>query len=314
MSKDNVKFRTSIGGQALMEGILMRGPDKQAIVVRKPDGELETKVEPVKALRQKFPILGWPFIRGSVNFVETMVNGVKALTYSASFLPEEETEDPSKLDLWLDKHLGGEKAEKAVIGVSVFLGIILAVGLFFLLPTVLAGLFAKFVKSRILRNLIEGVIRIVIFLAYIILASKMKEIKRVWMYHGAEHKTIFCYEKGLPLTPENAMAQSRFHPRCGTSFLFLVMIVSILVTSVVSWTNVWIRLILRIALLPVIVGISYELIKYAGRHDNVLTAVLSAPGKALQRVTTAEPDESMLEVAIAALKEVIPEEAGRDKW
>lgn len=314
MSKDNVKFRTSIGGQALMEGILMRGPDKQAIVVRKPDGELETKVEPVKALRQKFPILGWPFIRGSVNFVETMVNGVKALTYSASFLPEEETEDPSKLDLWLDKHLGGEKAEKAVIGVSVFLGIILAVGLFFLLPTVLAGLFAKFVKSRILRNLIEGVIRIVIFLAYIILASKMKEIKRVWMYHGAEHKTIFCYEKGLPLTPENAMAQSRFHPRCGTSFLFLVMIVSILVTSVVSWTNVWIRLILRIALLPVIVGISYELIKYAGRHDNVLTAVLSAPGKALQRVTTAEPDESMLEVAIAALREVIPEEAGRDKW
>ena len=179
---------------------------------------------------------------------------------------------------------------------------------------VLAGLFAKFVKSRILRNLIEGVIRIVIFLTYIILASKMKEIKRVWMYHGAEHKTIFCYEKGLPLTPENAMAQSRFHPRCGTSFLFLVMIVSILVTSVVSWTNVWIRLLLRIALLPVIVGISYELIKYAGRHDNVLTAVLSAPGKALQRVTTAEPDESMLEVAIAALKEVIPEETGRDKW
>ncbi len=314
MSKDNVKFRTSIGGQALMEGILMRGPDKQAIVVRKPDGELETKVEPVKAIRQKVPILGWPFIRGTVNFIETMVNGVKALTYSASFLPEEETEDPSKLDLWLEKHLGGEKGEKAVIGVSVFLGILLAVGLFFLLPTVLAGLFAKFVKSRILRNLIEGVIRIVIFLIYIILASKMKEIKRVWMYHGAEHKTIFCYEKGLPLTPENAMAQSRFHPRCGTSFLFLVMIVSILVTSVVSWTNVWIRLLLRIALLPVIVGISYELIKYAGRHDNVVTAVLSAPGKALQRVTTAEPDESMLEVAIAALKEVIPEETGRDKW
>ena len=314
MAKETVKFRTSIGGQALMEGILMRGVDKQAIVVRRPDGELETKVEPIRALRQKYPILGWPFIRGTVNFIETLVNGVKALTYSASFLPEEEQGEPDKLDLWLEKHLGGEKAEKAVIGFSVFLGLVLAVGLFFMLPTVLAGLFTGVVKNRILRNLIEGVIRILIFLAYIILASKMKEIKRVWMYHGAEHKTIFCYEKGLELTVENARDQSRLHPRCGTSFLFIVMIVSILVTSVVSWSTVWVRLLLRLALLPVIVGISYELIKYAGRHDNILTAILSAPGKALQLVTTAEPDDSMLEVAIAAMKEVIPEEEGTDKW
>ncbi len=314
MSKDNVKFRTSIGGQALMEGILMRGVDRQAIVVRKPDGELESKVEPLNPLSKRFPILGWPFIRGTVNFIETMVNGVKAISYSAEFLPEEEQEEPSKVDLWLEKHLSGEKAEKAVVGVSVFLGLVLAVGLFFMLPTVLAGLFTGIVKNGILRNLIEGVIRILIFLAYIILASKMKEIKRVWMYHGAEHKTIFCYEKGLELTVDNVRPQPRLHPRCGTSFLFIVMIVSILVTSVVSWSTVWIRLVLRLALLPVIVGISYELIKYAGRHDNILTAILSAPGKALQLVTTAEPDDSMMEVAIEAMKLVIPEEEGSDKW
>lgn len=315
MAKDTVKFRTSIGGQALMEGILMRGVDKQAIVVRRPDGELERKVEPIHALSQKYPILGWPFIRGTVSFIETMVNGVKALTYSASFLPEEEQEEPSKVDLWLEKHLSGEKAEKAVIGVSVALGLALAVGLFFLLPAVISHFFESFIKSRILINLIEGLIRILLFLAYIILASRMKEIRRVWMYHGAEHKTIFCYEKGLELNVENARPQSRLHPRCGTSFLFIVMIVSILVISLVSWTNnIWIRLLLRLALLPVIVGISYEIIKYAGRHDNWLTAILSAPGKALQLVTTAEPDDSMLEVAIESLKLVLPDEAGSDKW
>ena len=315
MSKENVKFRTSIGGQALLEGILMRGVDKQAIVVRKPDGETVEKIEPVKPLRLKYPILGWPLIRGSVNFVETLVNGVKALMYSAEFMPEEEQEqETSKLDRWLEKHLSGEKAERAIIGVSVFFGILLAVVLFFMLPTVIAGLFTGLVKSSVLRNLIEGVIRIVIFLAYIILASKMKEIKRVWMYHGAEHKTIFCYEKGLDLTVENARTQPRLHPRCGTSFLFIVMIVSILVTSVVTWTTVWLRLVIRIALLPVIVGISYEIIKYAGRHDNVLTRILSAPGKALQLVTTAEPEDDMLEVAIKALKLVLPDEEGADRW
>ena len=297
-----------------MEGVLMRGVDKEAIVVRKPDGELERKVEPLKALRLKYPVLGWPLIRGTVNFIESMVHGVRALTYSASFLPDEEVEEPGKLDKWLNEHLGGEKGEKAVVGFSVFLGLLLAVGLFFLLPTVIAGLFTGFVKSGILRNLIEGVIRIVIFLAYIILASKMKEIKRVWMYHGAEHKTIFCYEKGLELTVENARTQPRLHPRCGTSFLFIVMIVSILVTSLVSWSGVWVRLILRIALLPVIMGISYELIRYAGGHDNILTVILSAPGKALQLVTTAEPDDDMLEVAIESLKLVLPDKEGADRW
>jgi uncharacterized protein YqhQ len=314
LSKEDVKFRTSIGGQALMEGILMRGPEKQSIVVRKPDGELETKIEPVNAIKNRMPILGFPLIRGTVNFIESMVTGVKALTYSASFLPEDEQEEPDKVDQWIEKHFSNETAEKLIIGISVALGIILAVGLFFLLPTVIAGFFAKWIGNGILRNLIEGALRIIIFLLYITLASKMKEIKRVWQYHGAEHKTIFCYEKGLDLTVENCRSQPRLHPRCGTSFLFIVMIVSILVFAVVRWSNVWIRMLLRIVLLPVVVGISYELIKYAGRHDNIITKILSAPGKALQLVTTAEPDDSMLEVAIEALKLVIPEEKGTDKW
>ncbi len=315
MSKEKVKFRTSIGGQALMEGILMRGPEKQSIVVRKPDGTLEDKVEPVSSIRKKYPILGWPLIRGTVVFVESMVKGVKAITYSANFLPEEEQGEPDKLDLWLKKHFPDDKADKLITGVAVALGIALAVGLFFLLPTILTGLTTGFIESRLLRNLIEGIVRILIFLAYIVLTAKVKEIKRLWMYHGAEHKTIFCYEKGLPLTVENCRVQPRLHPRCGTSFLFLVMIVSILVFAVVSWSNVWIRMILRIVLLPVVMGISYELIKYAGGHDNILTTILSAPGKALQLVTTAEPDDDMLEVAIEAMKLVIPENAGTtDKW
>ena len=290
----------------------MRGPEKQAIVVRKQDGQLDVKEEPVSSIRQRYPILGWPLIRGTVVFLESMIKGVKAITYSANFLPEEEQE-PDKLDLWLEKRFG-DKGDKVIIGISVALGIALAVGLFFMLPTILTGLVADIIPSRLLRNVIEGALRIVIFLAYICLTARVKEIKRIWMYHGAEHKTIFCYEKGLPLTVENCRAQPRLHPRCGTSFLFLVMIVSILVFAVVSWSNVWIRMALRIVLLPVVVGISYELIKYAGRHDNLLTTVLSAPGKALQLVTTAEPDDSMLEVAIEAMKRVIPEEAGADKW
>ncbi len=306
-------FKTSIGGQALMEGILMRGPEKEAIVVRKPDGTLEEKVESVTSPKDKFAPFGWPIIRGSVNFVDTMIKGVKALTYSASFLPEEDAE-PDKVDKWIEKHFTAEKAQKIIIGVSVVIGLVVSVGLFILLPTILAGLFYNAMESRILRNLIEGVIRIVIFLLYMILASKMKEIKRVWMYHGAEHKTIFCYEAGLPLTVENAKSQPRLHPRCGTSFMIIVMVVSILVFSVVNVESVWLRMALRLALLPVTVGISYELIKYAGRHDNWFTRIISAPGKALQLITTKEPDDDMLEVAIRSLELVKPEVAGSDAW
>ena len=308
-------FKTSIGGQALMEGILMRGPEKQAIVIRKPDGTLEEKVEGYSLPKDKYPILGLPIIRGAVNFVDTMIKGVKAMMYSAEFLPEEEQGEPDKLDLWIQKHFPEDKAQKVIVGVAVALGIALSVGLFILLPTILAGLVAPFVGNGILRNLIEGLFRIVIFLSYLMLVSRMKEIKRVWMYHGAEHKTIFCYEAGLPLTVENARKQPRLHPRCGTSFLLIVMVVSILVFSLVRWSNVWVRMLMRILLLPLTVGISYEIIKYAGRHDNVLTRIISAPGKALQLITTAEPDDSMLEVAIRSLELVRPEERGAgDSW
>lgn len=309
----DVKFRTSIGGQALIEGIMMRGPKKQAMVVRTPD-KLVVREEELKFIKERYPILGWPIIRGTVNFVSSMASGIRALTFSVECMPEEEQEKPSKFDLWIEKKFGGEKAEKIIIGIAVALGVCLSIGLFVLLPTVIAGALNSATDSTILKNLTEGVIRIVIFLIYLWLATKMKEIARVWMYHGAEHKTIFCYEKGLPLTVENARGQSRFHPRCGTSFLILVMIVSILVFSVVSWSNVWMRMGLRILLLPVVVGISYELIKWAGRNDNLLTRIVSAPGKALQRLTTKEPDDSMLEVAIEAIKLVIPEKEGEDKW
>jgi len=312
-SKESKEFRTSIGGQALIEGIMMRGPKKQAIVVRTKDG-LVTKTEELKLLKDKYPIVGVLFIRGVVNFISSMAIGVKALMFSADYLPEEEQEETSKLDLWLEDHLGSEKAEKVIITIAVVLGVALSVGLFMLLPTFLAGFVSGYIENNILKNLFEGVLRIVIFILYMWGATRMKDIKRMWSYHGAEHKAIFCYEKGLPLTVENVKVQSRQHPRCGTSFLFIVMIVSILVFSLTSWNNIWIRIGLRLLLLPVVVAISYEVIKLAGRYDNFLTRVVSAPGKALQRLTTQEPDEEMIETAIEALSLVIPEEAKDAEW
>ena len=311
--KKEKNFKTSIGGQALLEGIMMRGPKKQAIVVRTEDG-LVDKVDDIKMVKDNYPILGLPFIRGTVNYIATMVEGIKALTYSASFLPEEEQENPSKLDLWIEKHFSTKTAENLIIALGVVLGLGVSVVLFFLLPTALTGLLNGVIEGRIVKNLIEGLIRICIFILYLWLTSKVKDIKRVWQYHGAEHKTIFCYEAGLELTVENARQQSRFHPRCGTSFLFIIIIVSILVFTVVSWSNVVMRMVFRLLLLPVVVGISYELIKLAGRYDNVFTRLISAPGKAMQHLTTKEPDDEMLEVAIAALKLVLPENEGEDAW
>lgn len=312
--KQSCGFRTSIGGQALIEGILMRGPEKQSIVIRKPDGELETKVETPTFLRSKYKICDLPLIRGSITFVESMLYGVKALTYSAEFLPEEEQEEESKLDKWVEKKFGMEKAQKFIIGFAVFLGICLSVGLFILLPTLLAGFVKHLTDSSIILNLSEGLMRIIIFLLYMVFCTRMPELKQVFRYHGAEHKTIFCYEKGLELTVENVREQSRFHPRCGTSFLFVVMIISILVFSVVQWKNAWVRMGLRLLLLPVVVGISYEIQRWAGAHDNWFTAILTAPGKALQKLTTAEPDDGMIECAIKALELVIPEKEGADRW
>ena len=307
------EFKTSIGGQALIEGIMMRGPKKMSIVVRTKDG-LVTKTQELKPVKERYPILGFPFIRGVVNFASSLSIGMRSIMYSAEQMPEEEQEDPSKLDVWLEKKLGGEKGEKAILTIAVIISIALSVGLFILLPTFLAGFIARFVENSILRNLIEGCIRIIIFLTYLWLTTKLSYIQRVWAYHGAEHKTIFCYEKELPLTVENVRIQSALHPRCGTSFLFIVMIISILVFSLTTWNNLLIRMALRIALLPVVVAISFEIIKLAGRYDNILTRIISAPGKALQRFTTRQPDDEMIEVAIAALTEVKPEDEKEAAW
>jgi len=311
--KKSKEFRTSIGGQALIEGIMMRGPKKQAIVVRTKDGFV-TKTEEIKLLKEKYPVLGFVFIRGVVNFIGTMAIGMRAMTFSAGQIPEEEQEKPSRFDEWIEKKFGSEKAEKAVVTFAVILGVALSVGLFIMTPTILAGLVSRFIDNRILKNLCEGVLRIAIFLVYMWLATRLNDIKRVWAYHGAEHKTIFCYEKGLDLTVENVKGQSRLHPRCGTSFLFIVMIVSILVFSFTSWNNIWIRIVLRLLLLPVVVAISYEIIKLAGRYDNLLTRIVSAPGKALQRLTTMEPDDDMILTSIEALKLVLPENIKEAEW
>ena len=305
-------FRTSIGGQALIEGILMRGPKKQAIVCRTAEGLVE-KVDELKLLKDKYPIFGWPFIRGCVTFIDSMIKGMQALTYSAELVPVEDQE-PDKLDQWIEKHFEAEKASKIVIGTAVVLGIALALFLFIFLPTLIVGLIKPLTQNLVLRNLSEGVVKIIILLAYMRLCCCVSDVKRLFSYHGAEHKTIFCYEHGKPLTVENGRTESRFHPRCGTSFLLVVVVVSILVNSVVTLTNSFARMGAHLLLLPVVVGISYEINLWCGRHDNWLSAALSAPGKWLQHMTTNEPDDSMIECAIRAMELVIPEEKGSDAW
>ena len=313
-NNENVCFRTMIGGQALIEGIMMRGPDKQAIVCRTKDG-LTEKVEPLRLIKDRHPALGWPFIRGLVTFADSMLKGMKALSYSASLLPEEEQEEPTKFDLWLEKKLGSEKAEKAIIGFAAFLGVCLAVARFLFLPTFIAGFIPGVEGHYTLRSLLEGAIKIVIFLVYLWLCSRMKDMKRLFAYHGAEHKTIFCYEKGLPLTVENVWPQSRFHPRCGTSFLLVVIVLGIFVGLLIQIDNTLLRFALRLLLLPVIVCVAYELNRWAGRHDrNIVSRIFTWPGKQLQHLTTNEPDDGMIECAIRALELVIPEEKGKDAW
>ena len=311
------KFRTSIGGQALIEGILMRGPGKQAIVVRSLEGLVE-KVEELTLVRDKYPILGLPVIRGAVTFVDSMVKGVKALMFSADYFPDEDLGEPSKFDRWLEKKFGSEKMQKFITALAVVLSLGLTILLFFLLPTFLAGLIDPFIESVTVHNLVESVIKLVIFFLYLLLCSKQKDIYRVFQYHGAEHKTIFCYEAGLPLTVENCRIQPRHHPRCGTSFLFVVVVVSILVSSVVfsfvDWRSIWVRMGMHLLLLIPIIGVTYEFNRYVGGHDNCVTRALAKPGLWLQNFTTNEPDDSMLEVAIRALELVIPEEKGKDAW
>ena len=315
-------FRTMIGGQALIEGIMMLGPEKKSIVVRRPDGGLEIKTEERKLIKDRHPILGWPFIRGVVNFCTSMYTGVTALMYSAEFYPEDEAgeEEPSRFEQWLDKKLGSEKAMSLFTTLAVILGMAFSVGLFFVLPTLLSGAIMYFFPAVPLwaRNVVEGATRVVIFLGYLILCSKMKDIRRVFSYHGAEHKTIFCYEKGLALTVENVRIQPKHHPRCGTSFLFVVIVVSILLSSVVfafwQFTNPWLRTLVHLALLPVVVGLTWEFNRYVGGHDNLFCRAVRRPGMAIQRWTTFEPDDSMIEVGIEALKQVLPKEKGKDQW
>lgn len=315
---DKKIHKTSIGGQAVMEGVMMRGPKEIAIAVRKPDKEIIIEKRPISSVLQKSKILKLPIIRGCISFFESMITGVKALMFSAEFYDidgEEYTE--SKFDKWLEEKLG-DKIKDVVIYFSVILSLILSILLFFMLPNFIAELIAKITSIQVdgtARTLIEGAVRMIIFLTYILLVSRMKDIQRVFMYHGAEHKTIHTYERGAELTIENARESSRLHPRCGTSFLIFVMIVSIIVFLVIpkglAW---WQRALFKILLLPVIAGISYEIIKFAGRHENWFTKLISKPGMWLQYITTREPDDSQLEVAIASLKAVLTDNKEDDKW
>ncbi len=328
--------RTSIGGQAVIEGVMMRGPQKIATAVRKPDGEIVMEEQGLGKIRTgKFVKL--PIVRGCVNFFDSMIVGVKALMFSAQFFEVDDDgepiqQEPSKFEAWLEKKLDSERAMNVVLYCSVILSLLFSVGLFILLPTFIAGFLTPLISNRFLLTVTEGAIRILIFICYLALVSRMKDIQQVFKYHGAEHKSIFCYEKGLPLTVENVRPQSRFHPRCGTSFLLIVMVISILVFSIIPWDKEtfaaipyigpylviipWAisRMILRLLMLPIVAGLSYEIIKFAGRHDNWFTHAISVPGMWFQRITTSEPEDAMIEVAIAALTAVIPENKEDDKW
>ena len=322
------KFKTMIGGQALIEGIMMRGPEKDAIVVRTKDG-LKLEVKP-RRIHKKGSFATWPLIRGAVSFFDSQVTGVKALMQSADLAPEEMQEEPSKFDKWLEEKLGNEKFQKVVLGIAVALGLGMSIALFFLLPMIVGSFFDRWIESALLLNLVEGLIRMVIFGGYMLLVSRMSEMRRVFSYHGAEHKTIRCYEAGLPLTVENVRKMTRLHPRCGTSFLLVVMLLSILVFSIASSAllavvpaleamqgTVGYRIIMiafKLLLLPLVVAVAYEINRLVGRHDNWFTRILTAPGMWMQYFTTNEPDDSMIVVGIAAVEAVLPEEEGADRW
>jgi len=322
------QFKTMIGGQALIEGIMMRGPKKDAVVIRGKDG-LTVEVSDRKLPRDG-SFKKWPFFRGVFTFFDSQVTGVKALMRSADLAPEEYSEEPSKFDIWLEKKLGNEKFQQAIIGFAVFLGLAMSIGIFMLLPMVISSFFDRWIPNLLVLNLVEGIVRLCIFMGYMILVSRMGEMKRVFAYHGAEHKTIRCYEAGLPLTVENVRFQTRLHPRCGTSFLLVVVIISTLVFSVASSVLLTlvpalgalkgsflyrlIMILFKLLLLPVVVGITYEINRWAGRKDNALTRAISAPGMWMQNFTTNEPDDSMIEVAIKAVEAVLPEEEGADRW
>lgn len=309
---------TSIGGQAVIEGVMMRGPKRIATAVRKPDGEIIVDEKELGKVRTgKFVKL--PIIRGCVNFFDSMIIGVKALMFSAKFFDVDEEglpvdQEPTKFEAWLENKLDSERAMNVVIYCSVIVSMLLSVGLFILLPGIIGEGIRSIIESTALATLAEGLVRIAIFIVYLSLVARMKEIRRVFMYHGAEHKTIHCYEHGEELTVENVKNHTRLHPRCGTSFLLIVMVVSMLVFFLIPKMFFVYRLLVRLALLPVVAGLSYEIIKFAGRHDNWFTRIISKPGMWFQNITTSEPDDSMIEVAIASMKAVIPENKNEDLW
>lgn len=307
----NSKKKTSIGGQALIEGIMMRGPFLTSMATRMPDGSIEVETWDTHKSGKTPWTRRAPFIRGIFNMVDSMVVGYSCLMKSAEKAGVEE--EPTKFDKWLEEKLG-DNLMKVLGGVAVVLGVALAAVLFIFIPTGLSSLLKPLLGAGIGLSLIEGLIKVIILVGYMWLCSRMKDMRRVFEYHGAEHKSVACYEAGLPLTVENVRPQRRFHPRCGTSFLFLVVFISIIVGSFISWDNPAIRMLLKLALIPVVVGISYELIKLAGRSDGILTRIISAPGMWLQRITTCEPDDSQIECAIAALEAVIPEDENADRW
>jgi len=312
--KDNISTvkKTSIGGQALIEGIMMKGPDKIATAVRKPDGEIivrETTIKPIF----KHKLLKLPIIRGSFVLIDSLINGVKELMYSAEFYGEGYEEDA--VDRFLKK-IFKEKADTAIIYVSVFLSLLFSVGIFILGPSFLVNFLKNIVKNTFVLNLVEGIVRVTLFVLYVYLISKLKDIKRVFMYHGAEHKTIHCYEHMEELTVDNVRKYSTLHPRCGTSFMVNVLLISIIVFSFFGWPNPIMRVLIRLVTLPIIAGLSYELNKYVGRceNDNIFTKMITYPGFLVQKITTSEPDDSMMEVAIAAMERVIPQNGEDDKW
>ena len=320
-----MKHKTSIGGQALIEGIMMRGPKGNAMSVRMPDGTIETEVDEYIPLKNKYKILGVPIIRGVAGFAESMITGYKYMMKSAdkALTDEQKEEDMSKLDKWINDHFG-EKMMNVVGVISMVLGVMLAFLIFMYLPSLSVDLLDNHLLKNVDINkfhpLIEGVIRIIIFVLYMYIVSKMDMIKRTFMYHGAEHKTIFCYENGLELTVENVRKMSRFHPRCGTAFMFVMIIISVLISSALvlifpDLANVsrvlWIMV--KIAVLPLVMGLGFEFIKFAGRHDNALVKILSYPGLLMQRITTVEPTDDIIEVAIESIKAVITDNPEDDK-
>lgn len=292
--------KTSVGGQAVIEGVMMRGSHGMATAVRKPDGEVVVNREDTVSYTKKSNFLGLPIIRGFVSLIEAMIMGISTLNYSASFF--EDDEEPTKFDKWL-KNIFKEKSDNILMGFSIFISLGIAVLLFFIFPTFVANMFKKIgVYGSIKLNIIEGIIRVIIFLCYIFLIGNMSDINRIFQYHGAEHKTIFCYENEERLTPKNAKKFKRLHPRCGTNFLFLVMIVSIILFSLTGWGNIWQRILYRVLLLPVVSGVTYEIIRWMGRSSSPFSNMIAYPGLMLQKLTTREPDDSQLEVAIIALK------------